>query len=105
MRYPLQNFKKLNVKLKLLYAVHYFFCWNLPETGFHVNDTHIDHAAMTIAGLVGDAQVLVRYMSAELQLYRLQRKNNIRLLYILKRTFQEQNEMKKFYLIAAMENK
>jgi len=31
-------------------------------------------AAMTIAGLVGDAQVLVRYMSAELELYRLQRK-------------------------------
>ena len=31
-------------------------------------------AAMTIAGLVGDAQVLVRYMQAELQLYRLQRK-------------------------------
>ena len=29
-------------------------------------------AAMTIAGLVGDAQVLVRYMQAELQLYRLQ---------------------------------
>ncbi len=32
------------------------------------------HAAMTIAGLVGDAQVLVRYMKAELELYRLQRK-------------------------------
>ncbi|MCL4420176.1 MAG: archaeal proteasome endopeptidase complex subunit beta [Candidatus Thermoplasmatota archaeon] len=34
-------------------------------------------AAMTIAGLVGDAQVLVRYMSAELELYRLQRKVNM----------------------------
>ncbi|MCL4315204.1 MAG: archaeal proteasome endopeptidase complex subunit beta [Candidatus Thermoplasmatota archaeon] len=33
-----------------------------------------DHIAMTIAGLVGDAQVLVRYMQAELQLFRLQRK-------------------------------
>ncbi|MCL4334581.1 MAG: archaeal proteasome endopeptidase complex subunit beta [Candidatus Thermoplasmatota archaeon] len=33
-----------------------------------------DYAAMTIAGLVGDAQVLVRYMKAELELYRLQRK-------------------------------
>lgn len=33
-----------------------------------------EHAAMTIAGLVGDAQVLVRYMRAELELYRLQRK-------------------------------
>lgn len=32
------------------------------------------HAAMTIAGLVGDAQVLVRYMKAELELFRLQRK-------------------------------
>ncbi|MCL4341962.1 MAG: archaeal proteasome endopeptidase complex subunit beta [Candidatus Thermoplasmatota archaeon] len=40
----------------------------------HQIDTH---AAMTIAGLVGDAQVLVRYMSAELQLYRLQRKVNM----------------------------
>ena len=37
----------------------------------HQIDTHV---AMTIAGLVGDAQVLVRYMTAELQLYRLQRK-------------------------------
>ncbi|MCL4342590.1 MAG: archaeal proteasome endopeptidase complex subunit beta [Candidatus Thermoplasmatota archaeon] len=37
----------------------------------HQIDTH---AAMTIAGLVGDAQVLVRYMQAELQLFRLQRK-------------------------------
>ena len=37
----------------------------------HQIDTH---AAMTIAGLVGDAQVLVRYMSAELELYRLQRR-------------------------------
>ncbi|WP_393972222.1 archaeal proteasome endopeptidase complex subunit beta [Oxyplasma meridianum] len=35
------------------------------------------HVAMTIAGLVGDAQVLVRYMSAEIQLYRLQRKVNM----------------------------
>lgn len=33
-----------------------------------------DYVAMTIAGLVGDAQVLVRYMRAELELYRLQRK-------------------------------
>lgn len=33
-----------------------------------------DYVAMTIAGLVGDAQVLVRYMKAELELYRLQRK-------------------------------
>lgn len=33
-----------------------------------------DAAAMTIAGLVGDAQVLVRYMQAELKLFRLQRK-------------------------------
>ncbi len=33
-----------------------------------------NNAAMTIAGLVGDAQVLVRYMRAELELYRLQRK-------------------------------
>ncbi len=33
-----------------------------------------NHAAMTIAGLVGDLQVLVRYMKAELQLFRLQRK-------------------------------
>lgn len=33
-----------------------------------------NHAAMTIAGLVGDAQVLVRYMKAELELFRLQRK-------------------------------
>jgi proteasome beta subunit len=40
----------------------------------HQIDTH---AGMTIAGLVGDAQVLVRYMSAELQLYRLQRKVNM----------------------------
>ena len=40
----------------------------------HQIDTHV---AMTIAGLVGDAQVLVRYMSAELQLYRLQRKVNM----------------------------
>ncbi|MHB8396686.1 MAG: archaeal proteasome endopeptidase complex subunit beta [Thermoplasmataceae archaeon] len=32
------------------------------------------YAAMTIAGLVGDAQVLVRYMTAELQLFRLQKK-------------------------------
>lgn len=37
----------------------------------HQIDTH---AAMTIAGLVGDAQVLVRYMKAELELYRLQRR-------------------------------
>ncbi len=37
----------------------------------HKLDTY---AAMTIAGLVGDAQVLVRYMRAELELYRLQRK-------------------------------
>ncbi len=35
------------------------------------------HAAMTVAGLVGDAQVLVRYMSAELELYRLQRRVNM----------------------------
>ena len=34
-------------------------------------------AGMTIAGLVGDAQVLVRYMKAELELYRLQRKINM----------------------------
>lgn len=40
----------------------------------HQIDTH---AAMTIAGLVGDAQVLVRYMSAELELYRLQKKVNM----------------------------
>ena len=40
----------------------------------HQIDTHV---AMTIAGLVGDAQVLVRYMTAELQLYRLQRKVNM----------------------------
>ncbi|HLH86185.1 MAG TPA: archaeal proteasome endopeptidase complex subunit beta [Thermoplasmataceae archaeon] len=40
----------------------------------HQIDTH---AAMTIAGLVGDAQVLVRYMSAELELYRLQRRVNM----------------------------
>jgi proteasome beta subunit len=33
-----------------------------------------DSSAMTIAGLVGDAQVLVRYMQAELKLFRLQRK-------------------------------
>ncbi len=33
-----------------------------------------DYVAMTIAGLVGDAQVLIRYMRAELELYRLQRK-------------------------------
>lgn len=35
------------------------------------------YAGMTIAGLVGDAQVLVRYMKAELELYRMQRKINI----------------------------
>ncbi len=40
----------------------------------HQIDTY---AAMTIAGLVGDAQVLVRYMSAELELYRLQKKVNM----------------------------
>ncbi len=40
----------------------------------HQIDTH---AAMTIAGLVGDAQVLVRYMSAELEIYRLQRRVNM----------------------------
>ena len=40
----------------------------------HQIDTHV---AMTIAGLVGDAQVLVRNMTAELQLYRLQRKVNM----------------------------
>ncbi len=40
----------------------------------HQIDTH---AAMTIAGLVGDAQVLVRYMKAELELYRMQRKFNM----------------------------
>ena len=40
----------------------------------HQIDTH---AAMTIAGLVGDAQVLVRYMAAELELYRLQRRVNM----------------------------
>ncbi|MGP6219994.1 archaeal proteasome endopeptidase complex subunit beta [Caldiplasma sukawensis] len=33
-----------------------------------------NHAGMTIAGLVGDAQVLVRYMKAELELFRMQRK-------------------------------
>ena len=33
-----------------------------------------NYAAMTIAGLVGDAQVLVRYMKAEMELYRVQRK-------------------------------
>ncbi|MCL4332950.1 MAG: archaeal proteasome endopeptidase complex subunit beta [Candidatus Thermoplasmatota archaeon] len=37
----------------------------------HQIDTY---AAMTIAGLVGDAQVLVRYMSAELELFRLQKR-------------------------------
>ena len=31
-----------------------------------------DHIAMTIAGLEGDAQALVRYMRAELKLYKLQ---------------------------------
>ena len=35
------------------------------------------YAGMTIEGLVGDAQVLVRYMKAELELYRMQRKINI----------------------------
>ena len=35
------------------------------------------YTGMTIAGLVGDAQVLVRYMKAELELYRLQRKINM----------------------------
>ncbi len=37
----------------------------------HKIDTH---SAMTIAGLVGDAQVLVRYMRAELELFRLQKR-------------------------------
>ncbi len=36
-----------------------------------------DYMAMTIAGLVGDAQVLVRYMRAELELFKLQRKMNM----------------------------
>jgi proteasome beta subunit len=40
----------------------------------HQIDTY---AGMTIAGLVGDAQVLVRYMKAELEIYRLQRKFNM----------------------------
>ncbi len=35
------------------------------------------YAGMTIAGLVGDAQVLVRYMKAEMELYRVQRKINM----------------------------
>lgn len=35
------------------------------------------YAAMTTAGLVGDLQALVRYMSAELELYRLQKKVNM----------------------------
>ncbi len=35
------------------------------------------YAGMTIAGLVGDAQVLVRYMRAEMELYRVQRKINM----------------------------
>ncbi|KAA8923504.1 archaeal proteasome endopeptidase complex subunit beta [Thermoplasma sp.] len=35
------------------------------------------YTGMTIAGLVGDAQVLVRYMKAELELYRLQRRVNM----------------------------
>lgn len=33
-----------------------------------------DHLGMTIAGLVGDAQTLVRYMKAEIELYRLKNK-------------------------------
>src|SRR3990172_4821687 len=32
-----------------------------------------DNLGMTIAGLVGDAQVLVRYLRAEVELYRLKR--------------------------------
>ena len=32
-----------------------------------------DHIAMTTAGLVGDAQILTRYLSAEAELYRLKR--------------------------------
>ena len=35
------------------------------------------YAGMTIAGLVGDAQTLVRYMRAEMELYRVQRKINM----------------------------
>ncbi len=35
------------------------------------------YTSMTIAGLVGDAQVLVRYVKAELELYRLQRRVNM----------------------------
>ncbi len=35
------------------------------------------YAGMTIAGLVGDAQTLVRFMRAEMELYRVQRKINM----------------------------
>ncbi len=35
------------------------------------------YAGMTIAGLVGDAQALIRYMKAEMELYRVQRKINM----------------------------
>ncbi len=34
-----------------------------------------DHIGMTVAGLVGDAQTLVRYLTAEAELYRLKRKD------------------------------
>ena len=34
-----------------------------------------DHIGMTVAGLVGDAQTLARYLTAEAELYRLKRKD------------------------------
>lgn len=38
---------------------------------FHIDD----HIGMTVAGLVGDAQTLARYLTAEAELYRLKRKD------------------------------
>jgi len=36
-----------------------------------------DHIGLTVAGLVGDAQVLARYLQAEVELYRLTRNSSI----------------------------
>ncbi len=36
-----------------------------------------DNLGLTVAGLVGDAQVLARYLSAEVELYKLKRSTNI----------------------------
>ena len=36
-----------------------------------------DNVGMTVAGLVGDAQVLARYLSAEVELYKMKKKGPI----------------------------